>query len=118
MWWEEFFWVVYGVGSTLFVLFLFRLGNAVASNRHESIEQQSARPRSSDRIRAAQDVTGRPSDHTDRTTVQHVARTGEANAVEAVASVEAMHEIVAANNGFLCTDSGAHRQAVQVHRLP
>lgn len=44
--WAAFFWILYGAGSTLFVVYLFRLGKSVASNRKELIQQEIARLRS------------------------------------------------------------------------
>lgn len=35
--WAAAFWILYGVGSTLFVVYLFRLGNSVASNRDDLV---------------------------------------------------------------------------------
>ena len=43
--WVAVFWIVYGVGSTLFVICLFRLGNAVASSRKELVRQEIERIR-------------------------------------------------------------------------
>jgi len=44
--WAAFFWILYGAGSTLFVVYLFRLGKNVASNRKELIQEEIARLRS------------------------------------------------------------------------
>jgi len=38
--WAAAFWIVYGVGSTLFVIYLFWVGKNVASNRKELIERE------------------------------------------------------------------------------
>jgi hypothetical protein len=43
--WAALFWIVYGVGSTLFVVYLFRLGKNVASNRKELVQQEIERMR-------------------------------------------------------------------------
>lgn len=40
MLWATVFWVLYGVGSTLFVVYLFKLGNSVASYRKELVRQE------------------------------------------------------------------------------
>jgi len=44
--WAAFFWILYGAGSTLFVIYLFRLGKSVASNRKELIQEEIERLRS------------------------------------------------------------------------
>ena len=44
--WAAFFWILYGAGSTAFVIYLFKLGKSVASNRKELIQQEIARLRS------------------------------------------------------------------------
>ena len=44
--WAAFFWILYGAGSTLFVIYLFRLGKSVASNRKELIQEEIQRLRS------------------------------------------------------------------------
>ena len=118
MWWQEFFWIVYGVGSTLFVFFLFKLGNAVANNRQEPIQQEIEQPQSSNRVRAVvgRGVTGRSPDHTERVSVQRAARASEANVGEAAASVETINEIGLAPGG-LHTDSGVHRQTERGRRF-
>ncbi len=41
--WVAFFWILYGAGSTLFVIYLFKLGNRVASNRKELVRQEIER---------------------------------------------------------------------------
>lgn len=38
--WVALFWILYGVGSTVFVIYLFKLGRTVASNRRELVEQE------------------------------------------------------------------------------
>ena len=43
--WAAVFWILYGVGSTLFVVYLFKLGNSVASNRKELVRQEIERIR-------------------------------------------------------------------------
>lgn len=43
--WAAVFWILYGVGSTLFVVYLFKLGNSVASNRKELVQQEIERIR-------------------------------------------------------------------------
>ncbi len=43
--WAAVFWIVYGVGSTLFVVYLFKLGSSVASNRKELVRQEIERIR-------------------------------------------------------------------------
>lgn len=43
--WALIFWVVYGVGSTLFVVYLFKVGRSVASNEKELIRQELERIR-------------------------------------------------------------------------
>ena len=43
--WLAVFWIVYGVGSTLFVVCLFRLANTVASSRKELVRQEIERIR-------------------------------------------------------------------------
>jgi hypothetical protein len=44
--WAAFFWILYGAGSTLFVIYLFKLGKNVASNRKELVQQEIQRMRS------------------------------------------------------------------------
>ena len=44
--WAAFFWILYGAGSTLFVIYLFKLGKNVASNRKELIQEEIHRLRS------------------------------------------------------------------------
>ena len=41
--WAAVFWILYGVGSTLFVVYLFRLGNSVVSPQDEFVEEQIER---------------------------------------------------------------------------
>jgi Arc/MetJ-type ribon-helix-helix transcriptional regulator len=41
--WAAVFWILYGVGSTLFVVYLFRLGNSVVSNRDDLVRQHVAK---------------------------------------------------------------------------
>ena len=43
--WTAFFWILYGAGSTLFVIYLFRLGKSVASNKKELIQEEIQRMR-------------------------------------------------------------------------
>lgn len=43
--WALIFWAVYGVGSTLFVVYLFKVGRSAASNEKELIRQELARMR-------------------------------------------------------------------------
>ncbi len=43
--WALIFWAVYGVGSLLFVVYLFRVGRRVASNEKQLIEQELERMR-------------------------------------------------------------------------
>lgn len=119
MWWQEFFWIVYGVGSTLFVFFLFKLGNAVANNRQEPIKQEIEQPQSSNRVRTVvgRGVTGRSPDHAERVSVQRAARASEAKVGEAVAAVEATNEIGLATGGFHA-GSGLHRQTERGRRFP
>lgn len=42
--WAAVFWILYGVGSTLFVIYLFRLGNSVVAHRDELPGEESGRP--------------------------------------------------------------------------
>lgn len=44
--WAAFFWILYGAGSTLFVVYLFKLGKSVASNRKQLIQEEIERLRS------------------------------------------------------------------------
>ncbi|MGD2141026.1 MAG: hypothetical protein PVH25_11550 [Burkholderiales bacterium] len=48
MWWAVAFWIVYGVGSTFFVVYLFRLGRPVATNVGEPVHQEIERIRQSE----------------------------------------------------------------------
>jgi hypothetical protein len=41
--WAAVFWILYGVGSTLFVVYLFRLGNSVVSSRDQLVEDEFQR---------------------------------------------------------------------------
>lgn len=118
MWWQEFFWIVYGVGSTLFVFFLFKLGNAVANNHQESIKQDIEQPQSSNRARTVvgHGVTSRSPDHSERVPDQRAARARKAKVGEAVATVEANNEIGLATGGFH-NGSGFHRQTEQGRRF-
>ena len=43
--WALIFWVVYGVGSILFVVYLFKVGTSVASNQKQLIQQELQRIR-------------------------------------------------------------------------
>ena len=43
--WALIFWAVYGVGSTLFVVYLIKVGRSVASNQKELIQQELQRIR-------------------------------------------------------------------------
>lgn len=43
--WALIFWVVYGVGSILFVVYLFKVGRSVASNQKQLIQQELQRMR-------------------------------------------------------------------------
>ncbi|UCD67802.1 MAG: hypothetical protein JSW48_13405 [Betaproteobacteria bacterium] len=43
--WALIFWAVYGVGSILFVVYLFRVGKSVASNQKEIIQRELRRIR-------------------------------------------------------------------------
>lgn len=43
--WALMFWTVYGVGSTLFVVYLFKVGSSVASNQKQLIQQELQRMR-------------------------------------------------------------------------
>ena len=43
--WALMFWTVYGVGSTLFVVYLFKVGRSVASNQKQLIQQELQRIR-------------------------------------------------------------------------
>ncbi len=119
MWWEQFFWVVYGIGSTLFVFFLFKLGNAVAGNREESIEREIGRSRRPVDVPAvvARNVTGRSQDRTGRASVGSVVGSGDTNTGEAFASVDPTQEFLVNTGGFHA-DSGVRRQADQGHRVP
>lgn len=38
--WAAVFWIIYGVGSTLFVIYLFRMGKNVAHNRKDLIRRE------------------------------------------------------------------------------
>jgi hypothetical protein len=115
--WEQFFWVVYGVGSTLFVFFLFKLGNAVASNRQETVERESEQSQGSDPAgkNRVSEVIGLRPNHTNRTPVQRATRLGETDPAEAVASIEAARDFLLTTGGFQ-TDSGVPMQAEQGRR--
>jgi len=41
--WAAVFWILYGVGSTLFVVYLFRLGNSVVTNHDQFAGEEIAR---------------------------------------------------------------------------
>ena len=43
--WALIFWAVYGVGSVLFVIYLFKVGRSVASNQKQLIQQELQRIR-------------------------------------------------------------------------
>ena len=78
--WAALFWIVYGVGSTLFVLYLFRLGKNVGSNRKELIQQEIERIRTEEVKHSDTPVTNatrfvaaeKVSNHTDRMHVQRI----------------------------------------------
>jgi hypothetical protein len=44
--WAAIFWILYGAGSSLFVIYLFKLGKNVASNRKELVREEIQRLRS------------------------------------------------------------------------
>ncbi len=119
MWWEQFFWVVYGVGSTLFVFFLFKLGNTVASNPEERIKHEIERPQRPGRISPAggRGVTGLSPDHTGRAPVARVTGVGEANRGDAVASLDATNEFLMTTGGFQA-DASVRRQTGQGRSFP
>lgn len=119
MWWERFFWVVYGVGSTLFVFFLFKLGNTVASNREERIKHETERPQRPGRIPPAgvRGGTRLSPDHAGRAPVGRVSGVGEANRGEAVASVDATNEFLMTTGGFQA-DASVRRQTDQGRSFP
>ena len=112
--WEQFFWIVYGIGSTLFVFFLFRLGNAVAGNREESIKREIGPPRELDQMQPAtgREVTGRYQDRAGQCPAERAVGAGDANAGEAVATVSATNGFVPITEGFHA-GSGMHRHADQ-----
>lgn len=78
--WAVVFWVLYGVGSTLFVFYLFRVGSAVASSQNALVKQEIERIRReglSEPLRPAPAVAGtRPSegnsDLLDRMQIEHI----------------------------------------------
>lgn len=77
--WAAFFWILYGAGSTLFVVYLFRLGKNVASNRKELVQQEIQRMRSgySDEAVVLAPLASGPirsfaGDDTQRLRVQHI----------------------------------------------
>ncbi|KPK35013.1 MAG: hypothetical protein AMJ66_02385 [Betaproteobacteria bacterium SG8_40] len=115
--WEQFFWVVYGIGSTLFVFFLFKLGNAVAGDREESIKREIARPRNPEQkqTEVAPDAASAPQGHTGRPRVGSAVAAGEAKPNIAVASVDAAKEFLLTTGGFHA-ESGVHGQAEQGRR--
>ena len=85
--WVAVFWILYGVGSTLFVVYLFKLGQTVASNRKELVQQEIERIRNEGaatptgfnkgnrRAGSAEPET----DHTNRLHFQRVYRPDEAH---------------------------------------
>ena len=85
--WVAVFWILYGVGSTLFVVYLFKLGQTVASNRKELVQQEierirnegAATPTGFNKVntRAASPESG--TDHTNRLHFQRVYQPDEAH---------------------------------------
>ena len=74
MWWAAVFWILYGVGSTLFVIYLFKLGKSVASNRRDLVEQKIVRLRTAGSARAEQSGPGWAGGETAESAPDHTKR--------------------------------------------
>ncbi len=112
--WEQFFWIVYGIGSTLFVFFLFKLGNAVAGSREESVRREIGQPREPDQMPAVagRDATGPLQERAGQSPAGRAVGVGDKNAGEAVATAIATNGIVPIAGGFHA-GSGVHRHVDQ-----
>ncbi|HUU71969.1 MAG TPA: hypothetical protein VMW70_05035 [Burkholderiales bacterium] len=115
MWWTAVFWIVYGVGSTLFVFYLFKLGNSVANGRKMPVEKnvKGLHGAGSDMAMETPAVAGAPLDYTRRPHVLRAQTPGVNNVTEPGLSIDTKGvtiPMLAQTSAMLQADSALHRQ--------